>query len=510
MDIFSRREFINRSAILAAAAAAGPVVGADSKPAPTAAARGAEKLRVAVVGVRGRGMSHVSGFLNKDVNCEITTVCDCDEAVIGSAMKKIEAAQKAAPKYEKDIRKVIADKDIDVVSIATPNHWHALMAVWAMESGKDVYVEKPATHNVHEGAIMLAAARKYKRICQVGTQSRSNPGMRDAIAFVRGGKIGKVDLAIGLCYKTRNSIGDTGLKMGEQKPPATMDYDLWCGPAPLTMPKRKTGNGTVHYDWHWFWDFGNGDLGNQGVHEMDKARWGLGQTRLPQYALSFGGRFGYTDDGETANTQLCLFDYGPAAKMIFEVRGLKTESYKGAMVGNIFVGTDGYVVCPSYGGGIAYDKDGKETQRFGWIKDEKAAQGGRFGGSDQHHFDNYAKAVRSRKHEDLNCDISEGHLSASLCHLANISYRLGREMPIATAEIFTNNKSFNEFGKGLVAHLKANKVDTEKTLGRFGYPLLIDTRSQTIKNSGDDEVTAKANAMLFREYRKGFELKEIA
>ena len=489
MDIFSRREFLNRSAIIAAAAAAGSGALAADKPAPVKAQ--ADKLRVAVVGVRGRGMSHVSGFLGKN-NCEITTVCDCDEAVIGRAMKAIEAKQGKAPKYEKDIRKVVADKDIDIVSIATPNHWHALMAVWAMENGKDVYCEKPATHNVREGAVMLATARKYKRICQVGTQSRSNPGMRDAIAHVRGGKIGTVDLAIGLCYKSRGSIGDTGLKTGEQKPPATMDYDLWCGPAPLTMPKRNNPNdkyGTVHYNWHWMWDTGNGDLGNQGVHEMDKARWGLGKTTMPNTAFSLGGRFGYTDDGETANTQLSVFDYGPE-KMIFEVRGLPTGDYKGAKVGNIWVGTDGYVVCANYAGGIAYDKDGKETAKFA-------------GGSDQHHFDNFVKAVRSRKHEELNCDIAEGHLSASLCHLANISYRLGTEQPVGKAEKVSTDKSVNEFAAGMLAHLKANKLDAEKTVGRFGPVLAIDAKTERFTNND------KANALLTREYRKGFELKDV-
>ncbi|MBN9121193.1 MAG: Gfo/Idh/MocA family oxidoreductase [Planctomycetes bacterium] len=488
MDIFSRREFLNRSAIIAAAAAAGSSTAADEKPALPLKAQ-ADKLRVAVVGVRGRGMSHVAGFLDKknNNNCEITTVCDCDEAVIGKAMTQIEKAQGKAPKYEKDIRKVIESKDIDVVSIATPNHWHALMAVWAMESGKDVYVEKPATHNVHEGAIMTAAARKYKRICQVGTQSRSNPGMRDAIAYVRGGKIGKVDLAIGLCYKPRGSIGKVD---GDQKPPATMDYDLWCGPAPLKAPHRKTGNGTVHYDWHWIWDFGNGDLGNQGVHEMDKARWGLGKTTMPNTAFSLGGRFGYTDDGETANTQLCVFDYGPE-KMIFEVRGLKTDDYKGAKVGNIWVGTEGYVVCPSYNAGVAYDKAGKEVTKFS-------------GGGDQYHFDNFVKAVRSRKVEDLNCDIAEGHLSASLCHLANISYRLGTETPIGKADKVSNDKTVNEFAARMLAHLKANNVDTDKAVGRFGPALAIDTKTERFTNND------KANAMLTREYRKGFELKEIA
>jgi predicted dehydrogenase len=501
MDIFSRREFLNRSAILAAAAAAGTAVEADDKPAPTRAQ--ADKLRVAVVGVRGRGMSHVSGFLGKN-NCEITTVCDCDEAVIGSAMKAIEGKQGKAPKFEKDIRKVVADKDIDIVSIATPNHWHALMAVWAMENGKDVYCEKPATHNVHEGAIMTAAARKYKKICQVGTQSRSNPGMQEAIAHVRSGKIGKVDLAIGLCYKTRNSIGDTGLKMGEQEPPKTMDYDLWCGPAPLKKPKRNNPNdkyGTVHYNWHWIWDTGNGDLGNQGVHEMDKARWGLGQTTMPNTVLSFGGRFGYVDDGETANTQFCLFGYGQQ-NMVFEVRGLNTPDYKGAKVGNIFVGTEGYVVCPDYGGGIVYDKDGKEVTRFGWNPETK-----KWKGNDQLHFDNFVKAVRSRKHEDLNCDIYEGHLSAALCHLANISLRTGTDMPIGKMANPgpTDNKAVNEFATGMVAHLKANKVDTDTTVGKMGTALLIDAKTEKIKNEGT--AGTKANAMLFREYRKGFELK---
>jgi predicted dehydrogenase len=503
MDVFSRREFLERSAILSAAAAAlgtGPSALAQTKPTAT---NKPDKLRVAVVGVRGRGMSHVGGFLNKNVNCEITTVCDCDEAVIGNAMTRIEKAQGKAPAYEKDVRRVVENKDIDVITIATPNHWHALAAVWAMQNGKDVYCEKPATHNVREGAIMTAVARKTGRVCQIGTQSRSNPGMREAIEYVRSGKIGKVDLAVGLCYKPRPSIGDVGRREGEQQPPKTMDYDLWCGPAPLKLPRRKTSNGTVHYDWHWIWDTGNGDLGNQGVHEMDKARWGLGKSVMPSAVFSLGGRFGYIDDGETANTQLCVFDYGPE-KMVFEVRGLPTGDYKGAKVGNIWVGTDGYVVCPNYAGGIAYDKAGKEVTRFGWDAAKK-----QFVGSDQHHFDNFVKAVRSRKHEDLNADIHEGHLSAALCHLANISYRLGNEMVVGKAEAVTDDKRVNEFAAGMVAHLKANKVDVTEAVGRFGPLLVVDPKTETLKLT-DKAQSDKANAMLFREYRKGFELKETA
>jgi predicted dehydrogenase len=494
MDLFSRREFLNRSALVAAAAAAAGAAAADPKPVPAAARNRTDKLRVAVVGVRGRGMSHVAGFLGRN-NCEIVTVCDCDEAVIGPAMKKVEAVQGKAPAYEKDVRRVVADKGVDVVSIATPNHWHALMAVWAMENGKDVYVEKPMTHNVREGAVVAAAARKYKRICQAGTQSRSNPGMRDAIAYVRGGKIGAVDLAVGLCYKTRNSIGDAGLKTGEQKPPATMDYDLWCGPAPLVMPRRKTANGTVHYDWHWLWNYGNGDLGNQGVHEMDKARWGLGKAAMPNAVFSLGGRFGYADDGETANTQLSVFDYG-AEKMVFEVRGLKTDDYKGVRVGNIWVGADGYVVCPNYAGGVAYDKDGKERERFGWDAAKR-----QFVGSDQHHFDNFVAAVRSRRPADLNCDAAEGHLSAALCHLANISYRLGTAAPIGRAAGAATDKAASAFAAGMLAHLKANKVDTDTTVGLIGQALTLDTKTERFIDND------KANAMLSREYRKGFELR---
>jgi predicted dehydrogenase len=484
MDVFNRREFLNRAAILSAAAAsaAGTAAVADDKPAAARVRSANDRLRIAVVGVHGRGMSHVGGFAGKN-NCEITTVCDCDSAVIGNAMKTIESKQGKAPKFEQDIRRVVENKDVDVIAIATPNHWHALMAVWAMQNGKDTYVEKPASHNVHEGAVMLAVARKTNRICQVGTQSRSNPGMRDAIAYVQSGKLGKVDLAIGLCYKSRPSIG----KVKEPtQPPASIDYDLWCGPA----PKLPVMRAKLHYDWHWTYTYGNGDIGNQGVHEMDKARWGLGKKTLPNSVVSAGGRFGYVDDGETANTQLCLFDYGDS-RLIFEVRGLKTDKYKGTTVGNIFVGTEGYVVCPDYGTGIVYDKAGKEIQKFS-------------SGNDQHHFDNFVEAVRSRKAESLNCDISEGHLSAALCHLANISYRLGAETTFdKDIAGLSDSKEAGEFLARMKEHLTANGVDLSKAVGRAGPKLPIDPQAQ--KFTGNN---AKANEMLTREYRKGFELEK--
>src|SRR5262245_13792571 len=299
MSKITRRDFMYDTAWLAAATAAAGLAGrAEGAAAPPAAAGRdggpMDRLRVAVVGVRGQGMGHVRGYANKH-NCVVTTICDVDSGVIGPAMQHVEKVQGRSPRYEKDIRKVVADPNVDIISIATPNHWHALAAIWAMQNGKDVYVEKPVSHNVLEGRRIVEAARKFNKICQTGTQSRSTQGMRDAIAFLRSGKLGRITMGRGLCYKLRDSIGKVD---GPQRPPATMDYDLWCGPAPLEMPHRNTRHGTVHYDWHWIWHYGNGDLGNQGIHEMDKARWGLGKDSLPRSVVSLGGRFGYVDDGQ--------------------------------------------------------------------------------------------------------------------------------------------------------------------------------------------------------------------
>ena len=500
MSVFSRREFLERGSLLSAVAASGVGLHLSGARAADDAAKAVrrgpnDRLRVAVVGVNGRGMSHVNGFAGKN-NCDVTVICDCDEGVIGKAMAAVTKAQPNGPDptFVQDIRKVVEDKDIDVVSIATPNHWHALAAVWAMRAGKDVYCEKPATHNVHEGRLMTAAARKYGRICQVGTQSRSNPGMRAAVAHIHAGKIGKVSLAYGTCYKPRKSIGKVS---GPQEPPKTMDYDLWCGPAPKIPPHRKTKYGTVHYDWHWQWAYGNGDFGNQGVHEADKARWGLNLPGLPTGVVSVGGRFGYVDDGETPNTQLCLYDY-PGAHLMFEVRGLDTKDYKGVTVGNIWFGDKGYVVCPSYASGVAFDGDGKKVDEFK-------------GGGDQFHFDNFVKAVRSGKHTDLNCDIEEGHLSAALCHLGNVSYKLGEKAAMADGiKVFDGvPEAAAAFGR-MKDHIADNKVELKDAVGVVGPKLTLDPKTEkfTAATAGAD--VKKANELLFRAYRKGFDITEGA
>jgi predicted dehydrogenase len=490
MRPINRREFLSDSAILAA------VAGAAALGRPAAAAEPAKEakpgdvngqLRVAVVGVNGRGMSHVHGLAAK-YDCVVTTICDADSGVVGPAIEAVEKAQKTTPKFEQDIRKVVEDKNIDVVAIAMPNHWHSLAAIWALQNDKDVYVEKPVSHNVSEGRRVVETARKYNRICQAGTQSRSSSGMREAMDYLHAGKLGTVKLARGLCYKRRGSIGKV---KGPQDPPKTCDYDLWCGPAPNKPLMRSR----LHYDWHWQWDYGNGDLGNQGIHEMDKARWGLNKNELPKSVVSVGGRFGYIDDGETANTQICVYDYGDC-ELIFEVRGLASVSPYPAkltrgkpgdnFVGNIFYGTEGVLVCPDYSSGIVLNNDGEIVKEFK-------------GGED--HFANFVKAVRSRKVEDLNADIVEGHLSSALCHLGNISYRLGTDQPFnKKSNAFGDDKEAAETLARMEEHLKDNKVPLDDNTYRVGRKLTVDPKLETFV--GDKE----ADGLLTREYRKGFEV----
>ena len=482
MSAFTRREFLDRAAILAAVAATPVVAHASPRPEKAKSKGANDKLRVAVVGVRSRGLAHLNGYLGKN-NVEVAAICDADEGVIGKAMKMVTDKQGAKPAFYQDIRKLLDDRDIDVISIATPNHWHVLAAIWAMRAGKDVYVEKPVSHEVAEGILLQKAAAKYDRICQVGTQSRSNPGMIEAIKYIHDGKIGKVDLAYGTCYKRRKSIGKVD---HPTQPPKTMDYNLWCGPAPELAIDRKD----LHYDWHWIWAYGNGDFGNQGVHEADKARWGLNKEVLPNSVVTVGGRFGYDDDGQTPNTELALYDYGDA-NMLFEVRGLETGDYKGVKVGNIWFGSEGYVVCPSYSGGTAFDRDGKKLKSFN-------------GGGDQHHFDNFVRAVRAHDSKLLHCDAKQGHLSAALCHLANISYRVGEVRPLA-GDIPGFTGEAGEALDRMRAHLKANAIDVSKALGKVGPKLTVNPETQTF--TGGDKLT-EANAMLARDYRKGFDPNE--
>ena len=373
-------------------------------------------MRVAVIRVRGRGLEHAFGFAGlKDVR--ITTICDVDSNVIGLASKGIALKYRAEPKYVQDLRRVFDDKEIDAVSIATPNHWHALATIWACQAGKDVYVEKPVSHNVSEGRRAVEAASKYGRIVQAGTQCRSHKGIQEAIEFLREGKLGQLYMAKGLCYKPRGSIGFKP----DGEVPSGLDYNLWVGPAEM----KPFNANRLHYNWHWFWNTGNGDLGNQGIHQMDLARWGLGKTGFPKAVQASGGRFGYKDQAETPNTQSVAFEYDDCL-LQFEVRGLLTNDEEKVKIGAIFYGTEGILAISSYTDWQTYLGPNLEP-----------GPGGKGGGN---HFANFIQAVKSRDTNSLNGPIEEGHVSSAFCHLGNIAYRLGRKLHVNPAtESFVND-----------------------------------------------------------------------
>jgi predicted dehydrogenase len=404
-----------------------------------------------------------------------------------------------------DIRRLLDSKNVDAVVVATPNHWHALITVWACQAGKDVYVEKPVSHSIFESRQMVEAARKYNRIVQTGTQSRSSESLRRVAGYVQEGSLGTILSARGFCYKRRLSLGKVS---GPQKVPPTVDYDLWCGPAPKTPLMR----GRLHYDWHWVWATGCGEMGNVAAHQIDVCRWILGQSALPERAMSIGGRFGYDDDGETPNTHIAILDYRPAP-IIQEVRGLPRK--KGDSFMNAFraIGSSGVVLKggqegeqPSQGvviecengwvdasRAVAYDNSGKIIKEFG---------GERRGTS---HELNFVEAVRSRRREDLKCEIQEGHLSTSLSHIVNTSHRIGQSA--STGEILDaihgNHDLSEAFGR-FQDHLRSNHVDLNVTKATLGPWLEIDHQWERFQGEFADQ----ANALLKREYREPFVVPE--
>ena len=479
MSNFSRRRFLSDSAIAAAALSIGSgvtsrVLADDAK---TPAAN--DKMSVMVCGTNGRGQSHIAAFANSH-GCQLKYICDVDEEVARKRIDDIDKKYGYRPEFVPDLREGLEDPELDIVTVATPNHWHALAAIWAMQAGKDVYLEKPVCHNVSEGQRLVETARKYGKICQTGTQCRSMGGSIDAIKYVQDGNIGDVKFARGLCYKRRKSIGPKGT----YEPPKSVDYNLWVGPAemePVTRPR-------FHYDWHWQYHWGNGDMGNQGPHQMDLVRWGLQVDSLSDSVISYGGRFGYVDAGDVANTQVAIHTIGDKT-IVFEVRGLETDPLLQSKIGAIFYGTEGTVITTTYTDAYVLDNDGKKVKEF-------------HGGGD--HFQNFIDAVKSRNYKDLTADVREGHLSAGLAHTGTISYRLGKEMPIEEVK-----KELEKVG-GLdnnvetldrtIAHLKKDDVDLSKTMMHLGPMLKMDTKTETFTNNDE------ANAQLTRTYRKGFEV----
>jgi predicted dehydrogenase len=428
---------MNRRTLLAAATlSAGRLLSAN------------EKVNLTLIGMGGRGQDHAR-FYSELPDANIAGICDVNQAARERAVALVEKLTGRKPKEYSDMRQVFDDKSVDAVSMATPNHWHALGTIWACQAGKHVYCEKPASHNIFEGRQMVAAARRYGRIVQVGSQSRSIAHKMEAMRLLREGLIGKVYLAKGLCYKRRKSIGR---KPDLQAPPAGIDWDRFLGPAPM----RAFNENRFAYNWHWFWDTGNGDIGNQGVHEMDICRWGLGKNELPKSVYSYGGKFVYDDDQETPNTQTAVYDYGDC-QMVFEVRGLLTPEearlpFRGNnTIGNVFFGSDGVLVVDLMGFQV-YKGETHEKVMDKPFQEKRAWD-------TAPHMANFLQAVRSGKHTDLHADIEIGAGAAAMCHLANISYRLQRKL-----------------------HLDP----------------------QTMRFTGD----AEANRMLTREYRKPYVVPE--
>src|SRR5205823_1638285 len=404
MNSITRRRFLEDS-ILAAAAAATASVPALAIAAEQRAVSANDKITAAIIGCGIRGQQHASELAHL-ADCDIAYVCDPDRDRAAEAAAELVAKNRPQPKAVQDLRRVLEDKNVAAVFIATPNHWHALAAIWAMQAGKDVYLEKPVSHNVTEGRRVVQVARKLGRICQGGTQNRSNGALAEAIQYIHEGRLGEVKLARSIVYGRRDSIGGPT----QCEIPPSVDYNLWAGPAamgPITRAK-------FHYDWHWFWNTGNGELGNNNIHSLDICRWGLGVTGLGRAVISYGGRLGYKDAGETPNTQVCVFDFG-AKTIVAETRGLKTEPFNpNFKSGWIFKGTEGIIADTSL-----FDLDGRLVRTFRGVNES--------------HFANFLGAVRSRKVSDLHADILEGHQSTALCHLGNISWRLGR--PASPAEI---------------------------------------------------------------------------
>ena len=400
MTSLSRRSFFQGAAV---AASTTRVLGAN------------DRIGVGIVGLGGRGGSHLGSY-SRIADCQVTGLCDVNQAARERAQARLAQAGGAKAKEYVDMREMFADKDIDVVFIATPNHWHSLATIWACQAGKDVYVEKPASYNVYEGWRLVEEARKHKRMVQVGSQGRSAPHKIKAMQLLREGIIGKVYMAKGLCFKRRRSIGKTPI---EPVPPG-LDWDKFLGPAPI----RPYTQNRFRYNWHWFWDTGNGDIGNQGVHEMDICRWGMGDVGFPRWTFSSGGKYIYDDDQETPNTQLATFDYGDA-EIVFEVRGILTGPEAGQSVragnsiGNLFLGADGWMWV-----------DGGSFQVYRGEKNELAMEekAGRGADGTALHMQNLLAACRSRNHKELTADVEIGAASAALCHLANISYRVGRKL----------------------------------------------------------------------------------
>ncbi len=501
MNTWSRKDFLKTTLIGGAALAA-------TRPRLFGQGSANGDIRIGIIGFNAQGWGHLQNYLpgsrSKLDGAVLAAICDVDDTVLA---KGRDAAKKAGlnnVEEYKDYRKLLESKNVDAVVLAPPNHQHSIITIAALQAGKDVYVEKPLSHNIWEGRQAVEAAKKYsKNIALIGTQNRSSEQIMNAIAYMRSGKLGKLKWVTGTCYKPRDSIG---LHTGPQPLPAGIDansYDLWSGPAPLTPPTRNGPKGTVHYDWHWFWNYGGGDITNQGIHQMDVARWMVGGKGLPKDVMSFGGRFGYRDDAETPNTLVSVLNY-EEAPLIFEVRGLGRKKgmramdvYRKSSVGVVAQCEHGYINISENGAATAFDNEGKKLESFE-------------GSDNGAHRKNWIKALRARK--VTHGLLEEGHYSTSLCHLANLSFLVGAEKANAQlADAVASNLATKDAYWRMLDHLKANEVDLDVTKPIVGPLLKIDAKQEKLVHA--DQIVADAannHQLRKRTGRASFVIPEIA
>ena len=481
----TRRRFLAGAATAAAFGVPALRLGRDTS---CRAAGPNDEIRLAIIGlgglnitgsVGGRGRQLIRNF-RQVPGVRIAALCDCDRAGLDDSVETFKKRGEKPAAYS-DLRRVLDDRSIDAVTVALPNHWHALATIWACQAGKDVYVEKPFAYNIWEGRQAVAAARKHNRIVQTGCQGRSSEAHRQALEFIRGGKLGPMRYVHAIIYRDRGPMQKVA---GPTAPPATLDYDMWCGPSPKGEFRRKQ----LHYDWHWFWATGNGEIGNNGAHMVDVGRWFLGQNDLPPRTISLGGRFAFDDGGETPNTQVAIWDYQPVP-MLCEVRNLKMPKdadalakYRGINRGVVVACEGGYYAGDTPAGAV-FDTKGRKIKDFNFKQTPQAIE--------ESHAANFIAAVKSRKGEDLHADAHVGHVSASCLHLANVSYRLGKQTP---AEAISDSvrkdgdalDAVNRYGE----HLRAAGLDLAKSATTLGPWVAYDPGKEQFTGPFAAEATA--------------------
>jgi predicted dehydrogenase len=460
---------------------------------PFSRVRGAnDDIRMAVVGINGRGSSHIGAF-DEMKGVRMAALCDVDKKVLERRSKSFKDRNTPVEGYI-DIRELLENKSIDAISIATTNHWHSLATIWACQAGKDVYVEKPCSHNVFEGRKCVEAARKYKRIVQHGTQSRSSRGWAKQVATVASGKYGKLLVSKAWASKSRWSIGFKETK----EPPENLDFNIWLGPA----PKQPYHENIVHYNWHWFWDFGNGEIGNQGVHQMDIARWAIPGGRLPRSVISMGGRWvnstpgqtPFTDQAQTPNCQLTVMDFG-GPLLVFEVIGLVDRAGIDGKKYPKKVGNEFYLEEGVIKGGKFYPKGSDKAEDLGDVE-VKMAPGDI--------FENFIHCMRTRNYKDLHAGINEAHLSSACCHLGNISYRLGRQVSGKTRpDVLDKHEEAAKSWETIEQTVKGTLgLDLSKNTYQLGPMLKFNPRTEKFVGN------AEADKLLTRPYREPFVVPE--